>query len=373
MVASPPTSRDQRKTFDLPYYEQNEMLSFPKSIELAQVPTPLERVNFNLLDFRRAYASETQRAAKENNRVTLFIKRDDLTGSWLSGNKVRKLEYIYPDLFKNKSGCVITCGGVQSNHCRATAILAAKFGLKCYLILHPEPKDYTADGNLFFDKLVGAHIKFITDEEYLSVNQVMADWKADLEKKGERPYIIPEGASNELGSWGYISALREIKNQCRRMNLKPDRIVTAVGSGGTYAGLFIGAKLFGLNVRITGITVAYEAESLRNRISNLIESTIEKYRRFIESKRKIKFDREEIEIIDGYVGIGYAQSRPEELSLISDFARLTGILLDPAYTGKAMFGLLDLISLGKIDPKEKIIFLHTGGMFGLFPVKNQIV
>ena len=322
----------------------------PPFLRFAQTPTPLEKLRFD-----------------HPAQVTLYLKRDDLTGSVLSGNKARKLEFIFAEILKQKADTVITCGGVQSNHARATSILAAKFGLQTVLFLHPIPENsQAADGNLFLDRLVGAEVRFISDHQYLSVDRLMEETKAGLQRQGRRPYIIPEGASSELGVWGYITAAKELKAQCRKAGLKPDRIVTAIGSGGTYAGLLIGTKLWKWPVRITGFNVCYDAPYFHNRIAGLIERTLAAYR------LKVKINPEEIDIRDGYVGAGYARSRTEELALIHEVARQTGVILDPTYTGKAMFGLLDQLQKGDLSPKEKIIFLHTGGLFGLFPLREKI-
>jgi len=300
----------------------------------------------------------------------IFIKRDDLTGFFLSGNKIRKLEFIFHDVLKKKADTLITCGGFQSNHARATAILGAGFGLKSFLILFGEgsPK---IDGNLFLNKLVGAEIKYLPQERYEELEAIMEEVSSQLKKDGKRPYIIPEGASNELGVWGYIKASLEIKKQLEKMSagsikkLKIDKIVTAVGSGGTYAGLFLGSKIFDWEVQIYGINVKDTAQIFVDRIYELMVLTKKKF------KLKVNFEKEEIKIIDGYVGEGYAKSKKEELELIKSVAENTGIILDPVYTGKAMYGLLEELKKERFSKEDKLLFLHTGGGFGLFPVKES--
>lgn len=322
---------------------------FPKSLNLATKPTPIQR----LRDFSQLPSG-----------FEIFIKRDDLTGFFLSGNKIRKLEFIFHDVLKKKADTLITCGGFQSNHARATAILGACFGLKSVLVLFGDGPP-VLDGNLFLDKLVGAKIRYIPQNRFEELDFIMEEVSSQLKKEGKRPYVIPEGASNELGVWGYIKASLEMKRQLEKMKLRIDKIVTAVGSGGTYAGLFLGSKILNWQVQIYGINVKDTAPIFLDRIYELIMLTKEKF------KLKVNFEKEEIKIIDGYVGEGYAKSKKEELDLIKTIAENTGIILDPVYTGKAMYGLLDQLKKEKFPKGERILFLHTGGGFGLFPIKEK--
>jgi len=323
--------------------------NFPKSLNLAMKPTPIER----LRDFLQLPEG-----------FEIFIKRDDLTGFLLSGNKIRKLEFIFYDVLKKNADTLITCGGFQSNHARATTILGAGFGLKSVLVLFGEdpPK---LDGNLFLNKLVGAEIKYIPQNRFAELDAIMEEVSSQLKKEGRRPYIIPEGASNELGVWGYIKACLEIKKQLEKMRLKINNIITAVGSGGTYAGLFLGSKIFDWEVQIYGINVKDTAQIFIDRIYELMLLTKERF------KLNVNFEKDEIKIIDGYVGEGYAKNKKAELDLIKEVAENTGIILDPVYTGKAMYGLLDQLRKERFSPKDKILFLHTGGGFGLFPIKER--
>ena len=314
-------------------------------------PTPIERLrNFPQLP----------------QGFEIFIKRDDLTGFSLSGNKIRKLEFIFHDVLKKNADTLITCGGFQSNHARATAILGTRFGLRSVLVLFGEDSP-NLDGNLFLNKLVGAEIKYIPQDRYDELDAIMEEVSSKLKEEGRRPYIVPEGASNELGVWGYIKASLEIKKQLENTKLKIDKVVTAVGSGGTYAGLFLGSKIFNWQVQIYGINVKDTAQIFIDRIYELMMVTKEKF------KLKINFEKDQIKIIDGYVGEGYAKSKKEELDLIKAVAENTGIILDPVYTGKAMYGLVDQLKKERFSKEDKILFLHTGGGFGLFPVKARIL
>lgn len=321
----------------------------PESLKLAIIPTPLEKLK-----------SIPLISGGDN----LYIKRDDLTGFGLSGNKVRKLEFLAYEALKKKADTLITCGGFQSNHARATALIAAQLGLKSLLVLFGDEKPQI-EGNLFLDKLCGAETRFISSEEYENVDRIMEEISGELKSKGRRPYVIPEGGSNSLGIWGYIKTSLEMKEQIDRLKLKIDKVVTAVSSAGTYCGLFLGAKLAGWKTDFTGVNIRFLPSYPMEKIFTLLENTIAQY------NLKVKFEEKEIKIIEGYVGEGYALNKPEELEFIKFFASQTGILLDPVYTAKALFGLVDLLSKGELSKKEKIIFMHTGGGFGLFPIKEK--
>jgi D-cysteine desulfhydrase len=304
--------------------------------------------------------------------VELYLKRDDLTGMELSGNKVRKLEFVLAEAMDQGADTVITCGGAQSNHARATAIAAVKLGLKSRLILRiPDPSNPPPyEGNSLLDKVAGAEIVWVTPDEYKQRDEIF-EREADLLRRvGRKPYIIPEGASNSLGAWGYIRAIEELARDLNGLSggmEKPTTIINAAGSGGTSAGLVLGVLLLGLNVKVVSINVCNDRDYFVRTIGEICEKAIETY------NLSIPFSRErDINIIDGYVGRGYAISRPEELKLIRDVARTEGIILDPVYTGKAFFGMTQELSRDPNCFGDRIVFMHTGGIFGLFPKANEI-
>jgi len=295
----------------------------------------------------------------------IFIKRDDLTGFGLSGNKVRKLEFLAHDALRKGCDALITCGGVQSNHARATAIIAAQLGLRSSLVLFKEGEKPKLDGNLLLNKMTGAKIKYISALEYEYVDDIMEKVRVNLKTKGQKGYVIPEGGSNALGIWGYIKACFEIKTQIDSQRFEIDKIITAVSSGGTYSGLLIGTKYLNWKVKIIGFNIRETSKIATQRILKLVESYKENF------KQRFSFGEDEIEVIDGYVGKGYGKNKKIELDLIRSVAKNTGILLDPVYSGKAMLGLVDQIKRGNFSKKEKVLFLHTGGGFGLFPIKEK--
>jgi len=325
------------------------MLKIPERIRLANLPTRIEKLG---------------KLTNALEGPEIYIKRDDQTGTELSGNKVRKLEYSVKEALDMDCNYLITCGGVQSNHCRATAAAAVKLGMKCCLVLRGEA-DSEAAGNLLIDRLLGAETRFITAEEYSNErSEIMEDIKKEMEDKGFKAYIIPEGASNGIGSFGYYTAMEEIMEQEKELETQFDCIVLATGSGGTYSGLWLANKLLNHPSDVYGICVGGDAEYFKARIPEILFESMG----YMDVS--IPVSPEDINIIDGYVGRGYALSRPEELRFIHSLSKLEGIILDPVYTGKAMYGLTEEIKKGKFKDYKNILFIHTGGLFGLFPQGN---
>lgn len=324
-------------------------LNFPPKISLANLPTPIEKL---------------ERLSQQWGGPEIYVKRDDLTGMALSGNKIRKLEFLMADAREQDADLLITCGGVQSNHARATAVAATKLGMKSYLILRGQEGD-DADGNLFLDLLVGAKVKYISAEDYATrVDEIMAETAGDLKKDGYHPYIIPEGASNDLGTMGYLAATEEITTQLNKFNLNIDYIICADGSGGTHAGLLLGQKFFDQNYQVIGINVCDDEAFFVEKINRISGQAIKRFR------LKIDIQKADIKVIDGYVGEGYALNRQEEIDFIREVASLEGLILDPVYTAKTLYGLKDQIAKGRFKIGEKILFIHTGGLFGLFPKRD---
>jgi D-cysteine desulfhydrase len=304
--------------------------------------------------------------------VNIYVKRDDYTGMELSGNKIRKLEFIMADALASGADTVITCGGAQSNHARATAIAAAKLGLDCRLILRTaDPSAPPAlEGNILLNGMAGAKIVWITPQEYRRRAAIFQREEALLRRQGRKPYSIPEGASNALGAWGYIRAMEELARDIAKLPdglEQPSTIVVATGSGGTTAGLILGTRLLDLNARIAAVNVCDDRDYFLEAIGSICETAIATY------GLDIAFERErDIDIVDGYVGRGYALSRPEEMGLIIDMARREGLFLDPVYTGKAFYGMIQELKRNPGCFGERIIFIHTGGLFGLFPQAGEM-
>jgi D-cysteine desulfhydrase len=310
----------------------------PGKINIANIPTPLEEIEFVNKKF--------------------LIKRDDLTGVELSGNKVRKLEYLIYQAKKEKADIVFTCGGDQSNHARATAITAARAGIKSKLFLWGSDSK-SADGNLFLDKLIGAEISFLNKRNYSEVNEIMYEERDALIKKGKKVFVIPEGGSTTLGIWGYMDVIHELKKQ---VDLKKiNGICVAAGTGGTAAGLLVGFAQLKLNTKVYAVNVLYNKKVIHNKIMNLAEGCV------LDYKLSCRINERNLVILDGYSKEGYKNITKDKLRVIKEFARSTGIILDPAYTGKAFAAFYRNF----LFSKKKVIFLHTGGLFGVFGKREK--
>ncbi len=302
---------------------------------------------------------EKLRGLKTHTQI--FIKRDDLTGLLISGNKARKLEYLIADAKNKKCDTLITSGGIQSNHARATAAFANYFGFDCHLLLcsHRKPKRiYTA--NLLIDRLLGSTVHYITPTQYKRRNEVMKELARKLVKKGKKTYVIPVGGSNAVGVLGYIDCMKEMKDYIKKEKIQA--VYCAVGSGGTYAGLLLGKKLLKLNIDINGILVSDTTEYFNKEILKICHSTIDAYH------LNTDVYKEEMNLIDGFIGEGYAIPYPAELRTIYNVARL-GIILDPVYTGKTFYGMLCHLKKRKY---RKVIFIHTGGIFSIFAFAKDL-
>ncbi|MBM3318380.1 MAG: D-cysteine desulfhydrase family protein [Candidatus Eisenbacteria bacterium] len=322
---------------------------FPPRERLAHLPTPWHPL---------ARLSAALPAA-------IDIKRDDLSGCLLSGNKIRKLEFVLADALAAGATAVVTCGGAQSNHARATAGAAARLGLRCALLLRGEAPAAPPDGNLFLDELLGAEVRWVDAAGYEDRDARMAALAGELRGRGERPYVIPEGASNEIGAWGYVAMLAELREQ--EPSFPWRRIVCAMGSGGTHAGLWMGARLLGLDVRVRSYLVQRDRGYFRSQVRTIVERFGRRY------GVRAALDPEELEIVAGFEGPAYGAAYAEETVVIREAARAEGIVLDPVYTGKAMTGLLADLRSGALPPGERILFVHTGGIFGLMAQRGEIL
>eukprot|EP00927_Polykrikos_kofoidii_P073162 TRINITY_DN69230_c0_g1_i1.p1 TRINITY_DN69230_c0_g1~~TRINITY_DN69230_c0_g1_i1.p1 ORF type:complete len:390 (+),score=39.82 TRINITY_DN69230_c0_g1_i1:101-1171(+) len=328
-------------------------LSSPKSrLLLAHLPTPLHR--WTGLPYVDAAKTE------------VLIKRDDFTGCELSGNKVRKLEFLLADAQERGCDSVITVGGLQSNHCRATAAAARRVGLTPHIILRsvdPVADGSSLVGNLLIDRLVGAQMHLVSESEYAVKGgwELVCELKEELESKGSVPYAFPSGGSNELGLWGYLQAVDELCSQLADVHV--DRIYFACGSGGTAAGLALGVLYSGLSAKgteLVGLGVDDSPQFFYDKIDGLIRAV---HTEITDLKAT------ELLRIEDCVGDGYAQSTDAELQSIAEIAQSTGVCLDPVYTGKAVLGMTrDL----RAWPVSRALFIHTGGLLGLYAQAERL-
>jgi D-cysteine desulfhydrase len=321
-------------------------LPYPRRIPLANLPTPLQ-----LLE---------RASARWGKGHRLWVKRDDLSGCLLSGNKVRKLEFIAAHALDNGYDTLITSGGLQSNHCRATALVGAQLGLRVHLILRGE-RPRASEGNYLLDQLAGAEIECYPARQYFrELPQLFAAAEAQYAAQGSAALPIPTGGSDGIGLWGYIAACEELQADFAAAGLDRVHIVTATGSGGTQAGLTAGVELSGLPATVWGVNVCDDERYFIDKVT----ADITDWQRRYPSVPKIT---PEVRVLDGYVGEGYGKASPAVFDLIRDLARLEGVVLDPVYTGKAFAGLLAEIERGRFADCTDIVFMHTGGVFGVFP------
>jgi D-cysteine desulfhydrase len=285
----------------------------PPRKPLARLPTPIERLP----------------RLSERFGAELFVKRDDLTGFLTSGNKIRKLEYLLAEALGKGCDTLVTCGALQSNHARSTAVVARRLGLESVLVLRGEPPE-AYPGNLLIDRMVGAGFQIIAPDKWSERDSIMEELAEGLRTDGRRPYVIPEGGSNALGACGYVHWVAEVEAQCHAEGLAFDSVV------------------------------------FRARIGSILEEAAGRFG--WASGARI----EELDLVDGYVGDGYGINRPGEWEVFLEIARTEGLLLDPVYTGKAFLGLMGELEGNPERLGRRVLFIHTGGQFALFAREPEI-
>lgn len=318
------------------------LTDFPR-VHLGCFPTPLVRLD----NLSRMFGKE------------IYCKRDDMTGVGLGGNKVRKLEFLLADARMKGASVVMTTGGAQSNHAMLTAACCNRLGLEAQLLLKRRGVSASV-GNIYLDELLGAKIDFFDTDSYEEIYAEMARRKTALAAEGKLAYEIPVGGSTALGCLGYVECFRETMVQCAHLGIRPDRIVAAMGGGGTCAGLCVGADLYAPDVTVTGVAVGASpacrqtCAQLRLEMHGLLEQAQPS-------------DAKEIDYYDN-AGPGYGIPSPAEREALELMARTEGIFLDPVYTGKAFSLLLRKLRAGDWAGDDTIVFLHTGGAGGLFAI-----
>jgi D-cysteine desulfhydrase family pyridoxal phosphate-dependent enzyme len=320
----------------------HSMSDIPRE-HVANLPTPVESL---------------PRLSRALGGPDILVKRDDLTGIGLGGNKARKLEFLAGQARAEGAETLVTAGALQSNHCRQTAAVAARLGFKCALVLNGQTPEYSS-GNLLLDRLFGAEVVVIPDRK--DRDHALQQKFDDLKAAGARPYLIPYGGSDSVGAMGYVFAVEEFVRQ----NVKVDWIVFATSSGGTQAGLVLGQKRFGSRFKILGISIDESEEWLKNRVSQIAS---EAGRRF---NPPITITADDVMVNADYCKAGYGVFTDAEREAVQVFARYEGLLLDPVYTGRAAAGLIDLIRKGFFERDQTVLFWHTGGQPALFAQKYE--
>lgn len=294
-----------------------------------------------------------------NSSNRIFIKRDDMTGLALGGNKVRKLQYVLSDAVDKGADTIMTAGGAQSNHCAITAAACNSLGLEAHLVLHSHgitaPK-----GNQLLYNFLGAKTHWVDDG--MAIQNSMDNLAIHLKNKGKSPYIVPIGASMPLGALGYVDAMEELHSQTINMGITVDHIICTMGSGGTYAGVLLGAKKFFPNAIVNSMDVIGSGTFTKRLPSLILDTQALMSEKPFEGINEIN---DAIRIIPSY-GKGYAIPSEEGEDAIKKLALWEGLILDPVYTGKTFAGLLQLFAKKYFSENENIVFIHTGGAASLF-------
>ena len=330
------------------------MLSrFPR-VSLAHLPTPLEFL---------------PRLTEHLGGPNIYVKRDDCTGLGTGGNKTRKLEFLMADAEANHADVIITQGAVQSNHARQTAAAACKMGMDCELVFEKRVTDasdpYLNSGNVLLDRIFGANVRDV--EKGTDMDAAMESVAAELRGAGKTPYIIPGGGSNRIGALGYVDSALEFLSQAKDQGFAIDHVVHATGSAGTQAGLITGLRASGTDIPLLGIGVNAPQDIQEEKVFKLAVETAD----YVGSPDAVK--REDIVANCDYVGEGYGIPTKEMNDAVMLLARLEGLLFDPVYSGKGLAGMLDLVGKGYFGDAQNIVFVHTGGIAGLFGYSDKLV
>ncbi len=328
-------------------------IKYPPRLDLARIPTPLQYLS---------RASDKWGAGKR-----LWMKRDDLTGSALTGNKIRKLEFIAAHALERGFQTLVTCGGVQSNHCRATALVAAQLGLDCHLVLRADGEAEQNTGNFLLDQLAGATFEILPAKEWATqLKAIYANRESEFAEAGRPALMIPTGGSDSLGVWGYIAATEELRGDLTEHGIHRAALVLATGSGGTQTGLTAGVAMFDLPLDVVAYAVCDDADWFNRRVASDWQASLARWPQLPK-----------IDLVpqtrDHSVGRGYGLADVPVYELIAELTRLEGVLLDPVYTGKAFYGLLTDLREGFYRDVDDIIFIHSGGVFGLFAHEPQLM
>ncbi len=343
------------------------------------VEEKIDRFQKKRLTYRPTPVSKLSGLSKHLNGPNIWIKREDLTGLALGGNKSRKLEYIIQDVIDRRADAIITWGSIQSNWCLQTAAAARKYGIKPVLLLFETYETQKImDGNLLLDFILDADIRIKSAQKGRvvkadDVEEIMEEVFHEVVERGDKAYIIPIGGSMPggsmklpLGAVAYVDAYVELRKQMKSFKEDLDYIVLASGSGGTQAGLLAGAHLCGDSTRIMGISVSEDRDSFSQDIKKVSDDVVDCL------GLKTDFRDEDIIVFDDYRAGGYGELNKEVSEALRLMAVTEGIFIDPIYTGKAVAALIDLIQKSRFKKGDNVLFLHTGGASALFPHKEGI-
>lgn len=292
----------------------------------------------------------------------VWVKRDDQTSGAAAGNKIRKLEFLLARALQAGADLVVTCGGAQSNHARATAICCRELGLDSLLLLRSAHPPLEQGGNLFLCQMLGAEIRWVTPEQYRNRDRLYQTLAVELHARGRRPFFIPEGGSNGLGAMGYVQAMSEVRSALDRGEAQGkgfDCIAHACGSGGTAAGTAVGAATYSVGEAVWPMAVCDGREHFQPRIEGLCEEVL-RLSPQLASPRPVR-------VQETSLGPSYGVASERQRQFLVEVAQTTGLVLDPVYSGKALYGLYCLRPLPR-----RVLFIHTGGLPGLLAQTKEL-
>ncbi len=311
-----------------------------QKFDLGFFPTPLHHL---------------KKLSEKYSGFNIFIKRDDHTGLASGGNKTRKLEYLIQEALHNGCDTIITAGAQQSNHCRQTVAACAIASLDCHLMLGgSEPTQY--NGNLLLSHLLGANIHFSGENRKGEDIDIL---KHKLELEGKKPFVIPYGGSNLTGALGFVNAMKELKVQLVTQNLTIDYVFFASSSGGTQAGLTLGNDLYDIHTTLIPISID-KSETQGISLEEAVLDIVTKGKNILNIKKEYKLT--DVELIHDYDEAGYGVITENEKEAFKELAQNEGILLDPVYTGRAFYAMMDYMNKKKIPSNSNVLFWHTGGL-----------
>jgi len=316
---------------------------------IAHLPTPLD---------------EAPRLSAALGGPRILIKRDDMTGLAFGGNKTRKLEFLIGDALQKGADTVYTAGAPQSNHCRQTAAAARKAGMRCVLFFVPGHHD-EPQGNVLLDYLLKAEIVHVESDAPDAAQKAMEEMAAVERRKGRKPYIVPVGGSNGIGTIGYVSLVLELSSQLFERGLSVDRVYFSSGSGGTQGGLVLGKRLYHAPYKLIGVSPGRTADGV---IENVVRAANEGAQAL---GSPTTFGPADVEVTDRFTGPAYGVPTAESQEAIRLFAETEGVILDPVYTAKAAAAMIHDIRSGKIGKDETVMFIHTGGMPAIFAYHEE--
>ena len=324
------------------------MAAPPARLELALGPTPILKLD----------------RLSRRLGVELHVKRDDLTGLLESGNKVRKLEFLVGEALQQGADTLVACGALQSNGCRAVAAVAARLGLRAVLLVRGEPP-VAYDGNLLLGRLLGAEVRYCAEADFARAGEIMETMATEIRARGGRPYLIPESGANEVGALGYLECAVELSEQINHGAPRFDAVVISAFTGGSQAGLLLGKRLAGLPGEIVGVPIARPAERVREHVVHTMGAAIRRWGFSIDVPKTVH-------LLDGDPGGDGLDATDADLAVLVELAREEGVLLDPVYTARGFRGMVEALSR---DPKalgQRVCFIHTGGLFSLFPYRERL-